>query len=174
MVERPETWPAIEGLLEFVDGKLFYMPPCGDRQQDTTADVVTTLGVWRRTHRDFVVGGNEAGMLFDGDARGADAAVWRRSALGPHEGKFRRVPPILAVEVKGELEELDALRAKAAWYLSHGVEIVWLLVPESQTAVVVTRDGEQPIDQHGQMPAHPSLPDLEPALDELFAQVSGL
>src|SRR5258708_30678147 len=75
-VDRPETWPLVEGEIEFVGGKLYYMPPSADIQQDTSADVVTTLGVWRKTHREFVVAGNEAGMLLGGEARGADAAIW--------------------------------------------------------------------------------------------------
>lgn len=172
VAEEPGTWPAVEGQLELVGGKLLYMPPCADRQQDTTADVITTLGLWRRTHRDFVVGGNEAAMLLGGDARGADAAVWRKADVGPHEGKYRRAPPVLAVEVAGELEDETSLRAKAGWYLSHGVEVVWLLFPETRCAVVLTTDGEQCVGR-GRMPLHPSLPDLEPPLDDLFAQVDG-
>jgi len=30
--DRMETWPAITGRLEFVEGRLLYLPPCGDRQ----------------------------------------------------------------------------------------------------------------------------------------------
>src|SRR5438270_12659570 len=92
VAERPDTWPLVDGQLELVGGKLLYMPPCADRQQDTTADVITVLGIWRKAHPEFVVAGNEAGMLLGGDARGADAAVWRRDAVGTYEGKYRRVP----------------------------------------------------------------------------------
>lgn len=173
VADRPETWPVVEGQLEFYQGKLFYMPPSADRQQDTSADVITTLGIWRKTHREFVVAGNEAGMILEGETRGADAAVWRRAALGPHEGKFRRVPPVLAVEVKGELEEESALYEKARWYLARGVEIVWLLFPEQRRAVVLTAESERSVGPGERLPRHASLPDLEPALDELLEQVEG-
>ncbi len=33
--ESLETWPRVVGRLEWVNGRLLYMPPCGDRQQDT-------------------------------------------------------------------------------------------------------------------------------------------
>lgn len=171
--DRPETWPVIEGQLEFYEGKLFYMPPSADRQQDTSADVVGALVVWRKAHRDFVVAGNEAGMILGGETRGAGAAVWRRADLGPHEGKFRRVPPVLAVEIQGELETESALRAKTQWYLARGVEVVWLLFPEARRALVMTAAGEQSIGPGERLPPHPSLPDLEPALDELLEQVEG-
>ena len=42
--DRLETWPRVDGRLEYVDGRLLFMPPCGDLQQDTVADVVITLG----------------------------------------------------------------------------------------------------------------------------------
>ena len=77
---RLETWPRVEGRLEWVGGRLLYMPPCGDRQQDTVADVVAALITWVRSHTDFVVGTNEAGMRLGEDSRGADAAIFTHSA----------------------------------------------------------------------------------------------
>ncbi len=171
--DRPDTWPRVEGEVELVGGKLFYMPPSADRQQDTSADVVTVLGLWRRTHQQFVVAGNEAGMLLGGEARGADAAVWRKADVGPHEGKYRRQPPLLAVEVQGELEDEATLRTKAAWYLEHGVEVVWLLFPAERRARVLTQDADRTLRAGERLPAHAALPDLTPSIDELFAQVSG-
>src|SRR5947208_7848377 len=56
---RLETWPRVEGRLEWVGGRLLYMPPCGDRQQYTVADVVATLIIWVRAHPEFAVGTNE-------------------------------------------------------------------------------------------------------------------
>jgi Uma2 family endonuclease len=171
-VDRPETWPLVDGDLEFFGGKLYYMPPSADRQQDTTADVVTVLGNWRKTHRSFIVATNEAGMLLGGEARGADAAVWRKHEAGPREGKYRRTAPVLAVEVRGEFEDESTLRDKAGWYLSHGVEVVWLLFPAERTAIVITAHGETLVKPGERLPAAPSLPDLAPLLDELFEQLS--
>jgi len=76
--EEPETWPRVEGRLEWVEGRLLYMPPCGDVQQLVAASAVGILVPWGRERPGFVVGGNEAGMLLAGDVRGAEAAVWRR------------------------------------------------------------------------------------------------
>src|SRR5437867_1259604 len=102
---RLETWPRVEGRLEWVAGRLLYMPPCGTRQQNTVADLVTTLGNWARAQPGFEVGTNEAGMLLGEDVRGADAAVWRRADVGPPgDPGVRRVPPVLAAEVAGREE----------------------------------------------------------------------
>lgn len=172
-VEVEESWPLVEGALEFVEGKLYYMPPSADRQQDTCADILTVLGLWRREHAEFVLAGNEAGMLLHGDARGADAAVWRRADLGGYQGKFRRVPPVLAVEAQGELEDAVSMEEKVSWYLARGVTVVWLLFPRTSDVVVVTKDGRASYGPGERVPAHDALPALEPMVDELFAQVRG-
>src|SRR2546427_706221 len=80
------------------------MPPCGDRQQYTVADVVATLIIWVRAHPEFAVGTNEAGMHLGDDSRAADAAIWRRTRADVYEGGFQVRPPLLAVEVGGRDE----------------------------------------------------------------------
>ena len=170
--ERVETWPKVDGRLEYVNGRLLYMPPCGDLQQDTVADVVGALLTWARTHAGFVVSTNEAGILLQGSARGADAAIWRRETLGPYEGKFRRVPPLLAVEVAGEDEDEAALHDKARWYLDAGVAVVWIVLPEQREVVVITRAEERRCRLGETLAPHPALPGLTPRVDEFFIQIS--
>lgn len=171
-VERPGTWPRLPGRLEFVGGRLLFMPPCGDEQQDVAIDLARVLGNWAVTHPDFVVGGNEAGMLLGGEARGADAAIWRKSSLGRHTGGFRRVPPLLAAEIAGRDEEEDTLREKVRWYLGHGVEIVWLLLPRDREVVVITAYGEERVAGARRLKKHPSLPGLAPRAADFFRQLS--
>ncbi len=96
--ERPETWPVVEGRLEYVEGRLEYMPPCGEIPQRVVTDVVYQLRRWTETNAGYVVGTNEAGMILGGEVRGADAAIWRSAPPGPG---YARTPPILAVEVSG-------------------------------------------------------------------------
>lgn len=168
---EPRTWPDVAGRLEWVDGRLLYMPPCGDEQQYTTVDVVTLLGEWVRSHPGFVVGGNEAGMRLGTDTRGADAAIWRRSDVGTPTGGFQRVPPVLAVEVAGQNDTEDPLRGKAGWYFSHGVEVVWLVLPEAREVVVLEPNAEHRLGRGDRVPAHPSLPDLEPDVAAFFRQL---
>lgn len=167
---RVETWPRVIGRLEYVDGRLLFMPPCGDEQQQTVADVTTELGLWCRSHPDFVVGTNEAGMLLGGEVRAADVAVWRRADLGAPTGGLPRVPPVLAVEVAGRDEGIDALGEKARWYLDRGVAIVWLLSPSERTVRVVRTDGTAAFGAGDRLPAYAELPGLEPPVDDLFRQ----
>jgi Uma2 family endonuclease len=170
--ERLETWPKLAGRLEYVNGRLLFMPPCSDEQQDTVADVVITLGAWVRNHSEFLLGTNEAGMRLANATRAADAAVWRRSDTGAHAGRLRRHRPVLAVEVAGVDDPEPILREKAEWYLSVGVSVVWLVLPGTREVVVISPSGDRRLGIGDRIPAHAALPDLEPAVQELFVQIS--
>lgn len=170
--ERLETWPRVDGRLEWVAGRLLYMPPCGDRQQDTVSDVVFTLMGWARAHPEFVVATNEAGIRLGDDTRAVDAAIWRRVDIGGYHGGLRRVPPLLAAEVAGRDDREPELREKARWYLDAGVPVVWLVLPEERQVVVVTQAGETRYRVGERLPVDPRLPGLAPRVDELFVQVA--
>lgn len=173
VVDQLETWPRLAGRLEYVDGKLLYMPPCGDTQQDTVTDVVITLGGWIRSHVGFVLGTNEAGMHLGGQTRAADAAIWRTADIGSYRGGVRRVPPVLAVEVAGADGDAEpSLREKAAWYLAHGVAVVWIVLPETRELLVITETGDARLGSREVVPAHPALPHLAPIVGELFTQIT--
>lgn len=168
---RPSTWPALEGRLEYVGGRLLYMPPCADFQQDVAMDVAFLLRSWSESHPEFLVGGNEAGMRLGGDIRAADVAVWQASDLKPRSGRVRSVPPVLAVEISGEDEEEPVLRAKARWYLEHGVGIVWLVFPESREVIVIKERAESRHRPGDRIPGDARLPDLAPEVDRFFTQL---
>jgi Uma2 family endonuclease len=165
--QRPETWPHVEGRLEYANGRLEFMPPCGEVQQRVAIDVGTELNLWRRTHSEFIVGGNEAGMLLGREVRAADAAVWFGGS--PPRSGFARVPPILAVEVAGEDETLELLREKAHWYLAHRTEVVWIVVPLTRTVHVI--DAKGAIEVADQIPERPAMPGLSPLVADFFRQI---
>lgn len=169
--ERPSTWPRVHGRLEFYRGRLYYMPPCGDLQQDVCVSVIGALERWVRRHPQFVVGGNEAGMLLGRDVRAADVAVWRRDRLGPYRGGYRRVPPILAVEVAGQDEGEVELREKTAWYLARGVRLVWIVLPEARQVLVLWSGGERRLAAGQRLPARRELPGLCPPVSAFFGQL---
>ena len=171
--EKPETWPALEGRLEFHDGRLLYMPPCADEQADVVFSVTQVLGPWLKKNRAFVGSTNEAGMILAGSVRAADAALWRRADLADQvRGTLRRVPPVLAVEVGGQDEDEAALREKATWYLDRGVRIVWLILPKGRQVVVLTTNGSTKHTSGERLAATPVLPGLAPAVKDFFEQLN--
>jgi Uma2 family endonuclease len=169
--EDPSSWPHVDGRLEYVGGRLLYMPPCGDIQQDVAPVVTAVLLEWAAGHSDYVVGGNEAGMRLGGETRGADGAVWRCGAIGERLGGYRRVAPVLAAEVAGMDESEIDLRDKARWYLEHGVVVVWLVLPQPREVVVLTAEGERRVCGGETLPEHAALPGLAPRADRFFVQL---
>jgi hypothetical protein len=149
------------------------MPPSGGIQQFVAVDVVEVLRTWSKEQPEFIVGGNEAGMILGGDVRAADAAVWRRDALGEIPPGYLRVPPILAVEVAGVEEGEPELRAKAAWYLAHGVALIWLVLPATREVVVLSSTSESRCREIDRLAPQPALPGLEPEVREFFIQLAG-
>ena len=168
--DDPATWPRADGRLEYRDGRLWLLPPCGDEQQDVAASLVGILEPWSATHPDFVVGANEAGMILGGEARGADAAVWRRADASPRTGGWRPSAPVLAVEVAGRDEDEEHLREKATWYLDHGVALVWLVLPATREVVLIDADGERRFAGSDTLTST-LLPDLALSLPRLFRQL---
>jgi Uma2 family endonuclease len=168
--DEPSTWPRVDGRLEYVNGRIRYIPPCGGVQQHVASNVTWVLGNWWRQHSEFVLGSNEAGMIVNGTVRGADAAVWRRSEAGDPRG-FRRTAPVLAVEVAGQDESEDVLREKAAWYLEVGVSVVWLVLPESREVVAMQAGKESRHGEADALPEHPALPELRVQVADLFWQL---
>jgi Uma2 family endonuclease len=147
------------------------MPPSADEQALISSDLQYILVAWARHHPEFLVSGNEAGLLIDDEVRGAEGFVRRRDSTGGSRRGFLRVPPILAVEVAGEDQHEPALLVKARWYLKRGVEVVWLVLPATREVVVVL--GKRRVRRRsGQyLPAHRSLPGLQPDVDDFFRQL---
>lgn len=169
--DDPRTWANVVGRLEYTQGRLWLLPPCGDEQQDVAASLVGVVEPWSLAHRDYIVGANEAGMILGGEVRGADAAVWLRATAGPRTGGYRRVAPILAVEVAGRDEEEAALLVKARWYLDHGVRVVWIVLPAERAVVVVDGGGSRRLVANETIEARDELPGLTTTVERLFRQL---
>ena len=143
------------------------MPPCGEEQSSVAASVTWALMDWARRTPGFDVNGNEAGVLLDGEVRGLDGAVWKSSGK-KRSNRFRRVAPLLAVEVQGEDETIDSLREKADWYLAHGTSTVWLVLPSINAVVVITRAGEKRFRERDRLPEPSGLRGLSPLVADVF------
>lgn len=167
--DEPKTWPRVHGRLEYVGGRLLFMPPCGGSQGTFVLNLGRLIGTWVRANPDYVGGSNEVGMKLGDDRRGADVAVWRTRDRSSLKG-FAPGAPLLAVEVEGE-EEGDgerALREKARWYLEHGTQIVWLALQSRREIIVITASGESRHKSGELIPEHTELPGLRVSVDEVF------
>lgn len=167
--DEPKTWPKVHGRLEYVGGRLLFMPPCGGTQSKVVLNLARLIGNWAHARPDFIGGTNEAGMRLGTDTRGVDVGVWRTKGRGSLKG-FAHVAPVLAVEVEGEeeAERERPLRKKARWYFVHGTKVVWLVLPSRREIIVLTARGESRHRPGEMTPEHTALPGLRVAVDEVF------
>jgi Uma2 family endonuclease len=166
------TWPDVTGRLEYVDGRLLYMPPCGSEQAALAANVAHLLMRWSEERAGYLVGSNDPGLVLGKDVRAPDAAVWARPDPTVRlKREFSRTAPLLAVEVAGrdDAEDESALLRKAKWYLRHGTTTVWLVLPESREVVVLRKDATRRFGSHESLPTPPELPALTIEVAEIFS-----
>jgi Uma2 family endonuclease len=168
---RLETWPKVEGRLEYVGGRLLYMPPCGVTQGKVVPDIGFELLRWVREHAGFVLLSHEAGMRLGEDTRAVDVGIWRATDLvGDGEG-LTHAPPVLAIEVAGKTDTEDDLREKARWYLGHGVATVWIVLPSSREVVVIAAGRDEKHGLSAALPEPEGLAGLAPPVSSFFVQL---
>jgi len=169
--DRVSTWPRVVGRLEWVEGRLLFMPPSGRDQSQTVSDAVDVLAAWAHARADLCVHTNEAGMKLGDDVRAADVAVWRVADLPDDPDMLPRKPPLLAVEVAGRDDSESSLRAKAAWYREHGVPTVWILLPDSREVIVLDTAADRRFRGTEPVTAPAGCDGLTPPVATLFRQV---
>lgn len=95
-----------------------------------------------------------------------DLSYW---APGTPVGDDIFLPPTLAVEIRSPDQSLRVLREKCQEFLAHGVEVCWLVDPETRTVEVF--EGEvSGIQRDGTLESG-HLPGLSIPLKELFASL---
>ncbi len=74
-----------------------------------------------------------------------DIAVFLKSTIQGRKDSLRiSEPPLLAIEILSPKQALSDLFAKSDEYLTHGVEEVWVIIPEIQSITVCKRlSGQQ-------------------------------
>ncbi|MFN8558747.1 MAG: Uma2 family endonuclease [Dehalococcoidia bacterium] len=70
-----------------------------------------------------------------------DLVFIRAERLRRGPGQPFRAAPDLAVEILSPDDRPDDVAAKVAFYLTHGVRLVWLVEPRWQTVTALTADG---------------------------------
>lgn len=103
-----------------------------------------------------------------------DAAFTRiERAPNPFPRTWVPVMPDIAVEVKSPSNTLAELRQKAAIYLSHGSQLVWIIIPSSKSAEVCRLGAQGDMEREtvgadGALSGEDVLPGFTLALSALF------
>ena len=137
----PETEPASE----WIDGEVVPKPMPTVEHAIVQSLLSFVLVAFLRAHPLGIVG-SEMRCIFGpagGERPYVPDVVFIRAERMPRIGRGQPFhgAPDLAVEILSPDDRPDRVAAKVAFYLLHGVRLVWLIDPETRTVTVLTADG---------------------------------
>jgi Uma2 family endonuclease len=130
------------------NGEILVMTPAGIKTSRMNSRITRLLDEWAEVDgRGIAVDSNGGFTLPDGSVRAADAA-WvlksRWDALSDaDQARFSPLCPDFIIELRSPNERLSELKDKMEQWIANGVQVGWLIDPESKTASIY-RSGEQP------------------------------
>ena len=117
---------------------------------------------------------NDSGVILERDpdtVRGPDVALYE----GAHSfqelpRKYGEIPPRLVVEVLSPNDRADRITHKITDYLRNGVELVWLIDPETRTVTVYRpHEGPRVYHENEELTGEDVLPGFRCRVADIFA-----
>jgi Uma2 family endonuclease len=154
--------------LEYVDGEVFEKPLPKRKHWMLMDEIAGALRDYRRMHGGR--SGSEAHLNLSRGQRRIyrvpDVAYWvPDKPLGDDEISL---PSTLAVEIRSPGQTLGALREKCRFMREHGVDVCWLVIPETRTVEVFEGGIEVTLSGDAVLTS-PHLPGFVLPLQDLFA-----
>jgi len=161
---------------ELIDGELFEMSPPGVLHGRLAIRLGRFLDVFAEEHQLGIVT-VETGHHPPGDRStllAPDVAFTRRERVPqPIPEKYMPLMPDLAVEIVSPSDSIRQVRKKAALYLRHGTQRVWIVMPAKKGVEVCSAaqggTNREFIGQEGILSGEPVLPGFRLELRRLFA-----
>jgi Uma2 family endonuclease len=159
-----------DGKYELVDGELVQMSPAGGRHGKISAKLLIRAGAFVEEHGlGHVFDGQTGFRLRNGNLRSPDVSFVGIDRLpeGVPRG-FLHLAPDLAVEVLSPDDRAADVARKVAEYLNLGVRLLWVIDPDTRSAVVY-RPGHEPHRvQDDRLDGEDVLPGFACSLSELL------
>ena len=145
-------------------GEIVIMSPTGWETGSRNAEIIAQLRTWARADGTGVSVDSSTGFkLPNGSIREPDAAWVRKTRLSsvPLDQKQRFLPlcPDFAIELRSPSDQLSALRDKMVEYVENGVQLGWLLDPETRSVYVYRPEAHvKELKDAGSVAADPEVP----------------
>lgn len=130
--------PADGSKQELMRGEIVEMPPTNQEHGLTQAQIVFLLKSLVTPNRLGWVG-SESGIVTEQDpdsVRGPDVYFFSIERMPQRPTGYSEVAPDIAVEILSPSDRRGAVRDKVREYLAAGVRLVWVVDPETHTAMV--------------------------------------
>lgn len=146
-VEEFERMAEKLGPCELVRGEVVTLSPGGENHNKPTSNISGLLWNWARHTKLGRVRMNETGLVIQARAqtvRAMDLAYFSYERLPQDSapGGFHTTAPNLIVEVMGKGQGWRQILEKVGEYLQAGVDLVWVVEPNSQRVHVYRPDAE--------------------------------
>ena len=159
---------------ELIRGVLHETMPPGERHGVYTAKLTIRLGSFVELQELGEVTAGDAGIWIERDpdtVRGPDIAFFSNERLGgrPLRPGYSIAIPNLVVEIVSPNDKTHEVYDKARMWLSHGVQLVWVVNPQTRTVDV--HCAQQPvavIDESGALDGADVLPGFSCPLSGIF------
>ena len=147
---------------ELIEGEVYVSPNVKKRHNDVVRRLDRSLQALEQ--HGFIVHGEVACRVTEDSLPNTDVAVIRRERWDAvDEDDFLRESPALVVEVHSPSNR--QLQRKAALYLEHGAEQIWIVYPKTQRVRVLTPEDDYDVRTGETLEFHGIRIDLA----ELFA-----
>ena len=173
-VHRPEN---ADKHLELINGEIIEMPVPGEEHGFLAGEIYHHFRLFDPERR-LGVPTVESGYYTLDDrytVLAPDAAFrLRERADEPLNKRWAAVMPDIAVEVKSPSNTLAELRRKAAIYLQHGTQLVWIVIPDRKGVEVCRLGADEEVErkfvaEDGALSGEDVLPGFRLELSSLFA-----
>jgi Uma2 family endonuclease len=167
-VEEYLALPEEKPYLEYENGEVVQKVAPDIRHTRLAGKLIIAIGNWDRDSGGTV--GPEGRVEFeaaDGTYfRLPDVAFWAPDR--PIEGERAMRPPTLAAEIRSPGQSIESLRERCAFLRRNGVDVCWLIDPDSRTVEVFEAENVVVLGANDTL-SSPSLPGFTLPLSQYFA-----
>ena len=125
------------------EGEVIILPPANPQTGSRNQELSGQLWWWGRD-KDGRSFDSSSGFFFANGARRSPDAAWasrERLAGLKNEDAYWHIVPNFLIELRSSSDRLAALRSKMREWVSNGVDLAWLIIPETRT-VEIYRAGQ--------------------------------
>lgn len=126
------------------EGDILIMPPAHPRTGQRNAAITYQLFAWTEQDGRGEAFDSSAGFFLSNGARRSPDSAWvsRERLKGlADEAAMWRVTPEFVIELKSASDRVEVLRAKMREWTANGVQLGWLIIPETRSVEIYRADG---------------------------------
>jgi Uma2 family endonuclease len=161
---------------ELIEGELIIMPPAGGEHGEIASTISGEIYLHLKKHKSGKIFAAETGFYTRRDnrtVRAPDVAFIQQSKI-PQTGiskGFLDIVPDLIVEVVSPHDRASEIDMKVIEWLEFGVQLVWIVYPESRRIFVYEQEKPNPIilDENDTLIGGSVLPEFEVQVTTIFS-----